>query len=99
MKDDNECFKNQVEFIDQPLSFSNIGSSQIDVEACFGDASGSIDLVINGQNPPYVYSWSNGASTPSINNLIAGSYDVEVRDINNCETSYTFLITQPLFRK
>lgn len=96
MKDDNECFKNQVEFIDQPLSFSNIGSSQIDVEACFGDASGSIDLVINGQNPPYVYSWSNGASTPSINNLIAGSYDVEVRDINNCETSYTFLITQPL---
>jgi gliding motility-associated-like protein len=95
IKDDNSCFKNQTEFIDQPLSFSNIGSSQIDIEKCFGDATGSIDLIVSGQNPPYSYSWSNGASSSSLNNLMSDSYDVVVSDLNNCEISYTFLITEP----
>ncbi len=95
IKDDNECFKNDSEFIDQPLSFSNIGSSQINVVKCFGDASGSIDLIISGQNTPYSYSWSNGASSSAINDLNSGTYDVVVSDLNNCEVSYSFLITEP----
>ncbi|MEW6468474.1 MAG: gliding motility-associated C-terminal domain-containing protein [Bacteroidota bacterium] len=59
--------------------------------ACNGTAAANV----TGGTPPYTYSWSTGASTPSLNGLCAGNYWVMVTDANGCTTSVTFAVTQP----
>jgi len=39
---------------------------------------------ITGSNPPFTYLWDNGATTPSINNLISGYYPVTITDSIGC---------------
>lgn len=43
------------------------------------------DLI--GGTPPYTYKWSNGATTPTLNNLIKGNYEVLVMDAQGCTNS------------
>ncbi len=45
---------------------------------------GSISLNANGGVAPLTYSWSNGATTASINNLSPGLYTCTITDANNC---------------
>jgi len=95
VKDNNNCVLNQSYDVNQPNMFSNIGSSQVDIEKCYGDLSASVELIISGQNPPYTYNWSNGASTQSIFNIGAGNYEVTVLDNNNCQIIYSYFILEP----
>lgn len=46
--------------------------------------NGSISVSPSGGTTPYTYSWSNSATTPSINNLAAGSYSVTITDNVGC---------------
>ena len=57
---------------------------------------GFIDLTVNGGNPGYTYSWSNGAVTQNINTLIGGNYIVTVTDVNGCQSSSAVFLTQPV---
>jgi gliding motility-associated-like protein len=43
-------------------------------------------------NPPYVYVWSNGQSTQSINNVATGNYTVQVIDSYGCKDSVSVFI-------
>ena len=57
--------------------------------SCNTTADGSIAVIVTGGtpkiNPPnYTYSWSNGGSTSSINNLVPGTYVLTVSDSVNC---------------
>ena len=55
---------------------------------CFGGNNGSISLAPSGGEAPYTFSIDGGTTFGSIgtfNNLTAGTYDVRVRDVNNCE--------------
>ncbi|MEH6769986.1 T9SS type B sorting domain-containing protein [Maribacter arcticus] len=59
----------------------------IDV-TCFGGTNGSISLAPSGGEAPYTFSINGGTTFGSVstfNNLTAGTYDVRVRDVNNCE--------------
>jgi len=47
-----------------------------------------------GGTDPYSYSWSNGQSTQSIDNLVPGLYSVTIVDINNCETSESVYVEE-----
>jgi gliding motility-associated-like protein len=49
-----------------------------------GFNNGSINLTVSGGAGPYLYNWSNGATTKDINGLTQGYYKVTVRDINGC---------------
>ncbi|HZV70723.1 MAG TPA: PKD domain-containing protein [Saprospiraceae bacterium] len=46
---------------------------------------GAISLAVLGGTPPYVVSWSNGASGTSIIGLIPGAYEYVITDANDCQ--------------
>ena len=58
---------------------------------CFGDANGAISIVVDsGGEGPFQYSIDGGTTYQvpnSFSNLTAGTYPVQVRDANNCETT------------
>ncbi|MDT0606279.1 T9SS type B sorting domain-containing protein [Croceitalea rosinachiae] len=68
--------------------------------SCFGGSDGSISITaISGGQSPYTYSIDNGATYVTGNNfpnLIAGNYDVRIRDANLCESaSQTVTVDEP----
>ncbi len=62
---------------------------------CAGQSNGAITVSVTGGKTPYKYSWSNGATTASINGLQAGPYQVTVTDANGCSDVKTITITAP----
>jgi PKD repeat protein len=68
-------------------------ANSITNESAPGAADGAIDIDVYGGVPPYIFSWSNGATTEDISGLTAGYYDVVVSDnsgIQGCQTWATF---------
>ncbi|MFZ1424224.1 MAG: choice-of-anchor V domain-containing protein [Saprospiraceae bacterium] len=59
--------------------------------SCPGGRDGSVTTTALGGTAPYNYIYSNGSSS----NLSAGLYSVTVSDANGCNTSSTFVITEP----
>ncbi|MCB9235603.1 MAG: T9SS type A sorting domain-containing protein [Bacteroidia bacterium] len=51
------------------------------------NANGTASVVASGGTPPYTYSWSNGATSSSINGLSSGWYTVTVTDNAGCTNS------------
>ena len=63
---------------------------------CFNTASGSAVVTAAGGVPGYLYNWSNSITGATINNLVAGVYDVTVSDQNGCTSTSSATITQPI---
>jgi len=61
---------------------------------CRGN-DGKITAVPSGGTPPYTYSWSNGATSSTIENLLPTSYFVEVTDHAGCIVQGNITLTQP----
>lgn len=61
------------------------GSPLVKSIACRGDRTGAISLQVAGGAPPYRYSWSNGATSPSLDSLAAGAYQLTVTDRDTCK--------------
>lgn len=59
---------------------------------CSGSCDGSATATSTGGTAPYTYSWSNGATTPTITALCAGNYIVTVTDINGCSATANITI-------
>jgi gliding motility-associated-like protein len=64
---------------------------------CSGDLSGAVDINATGGLTPYVYTWSNGATTQDISGVGAGVYTVTVVDNNGagCTSIVSATITEP----
>ncbi len=60
--------------------------------ATCGQANGAINLVVSGGNGDYQYIWNGTPSTASQTNLGAGTYTVIIRDKENCEVAYTYVV-------
>ncbi|SDQ13733.1 T9SS type B sorting domain-containing protein [Flagellimonas zhangzhouensis] len=66
---------------------------------CSGESQAQITIAASGGEGPYLYSIDNGANYQTSNtfvNLPAGSYNVRVRDANNCQVTEIYTITEPL---
>jgi hypothetical protein len=63
--------------------------------SCNNAGDGKIEIEILNGTPPFIYDWSNGASTRANNTLKPGSYFINVVDSNNCTASETVAITEP----
>jgi gliding motility-associated-like protein len=62
--------------------------------SCAGENDGSAAVVITqAGTPPYIFEWSNGATTSSLNNISAGSYSVTVTESDNPDCRDTASIT------
>ncbi len=61
--------------------------------SCFNGNDGEIEISVSGNNP--TVEWSNGDTTTTLDNLVAGYYDVTVTDDQACVTMQTIEITQP----
>ncbi|MEM6697216.1 MAG: proprotein convertase P-domain-containing protein, partial [Bacteroidota bacterium] len=62
---------------------------------CRDGNDGSIELILSGGTGTLSPDWSTGATTPSVDNLTAGSYDVSILDENNCRIDTSFTVGQP----
>lgn len=72
----------------------NVSLSSDDV-TCFGQADGSAMASVNGALAPVSYQWSNGAITPGIDNLAAGTYSVTVEDAAGCPAGASITVNEP----
>jgi gliding motility-associated-like protein len=63
--------------------------------SCFGGNNGAINIATSGGTSPYVFNWSNGATTANLISLVAGNYTLTVNDNNNCSVVTNVAITQP----
>jgi len=50
-------------------------------------ATGSLNVAAVGGVSPYTYSWSTGATTPSISSIASGTYGITVTDGLGCKTT------------
>lgn len=88
--DSNSCIISGTMTITQ-LPLLSLTSVITDV-SCGDDSSGAIDITVTGGTMPYLFAWSNGATTEDAGNLPAGSYAVTVTDSNLCSIVDTFTI-------
>ena len=58
-------------------------------------SDGSIELTIEDGAAPFLYLWSNGATTQNLDNILPGSYSVSVTDANGCATIEEITLTSP----
>jgi hypothetical protein len=92
--DDNGCVDSLSATITEPAAPLALTATTVDV-LCHGAATGEVDLTATGGTAPYSYTWSNGATTQDIINLVAGTYTVIVTDDNGCVDSLSATITEP----
>jgi hypothetical protein len=62
---------------------------------CHGQANGTAAINISGGTKPFVYNWSNGATTASASDLLPGFYSVSITDSANCVVAVSFTLLQP----
>ncbi|HRI27687.1 MAG TPA: T9SS type A sorting domain-containing protein [Chitinophagales bacterium] len=53
---------------------------------------GAIALLAEGAQSPYIYGWSNGATTPDIANLAPGQYCVTLTAANGCTATACYTV-------
>ncbi len=78
-----------------PLSVS----AQVEAISCSGACDGSIVLSPSGGSGFYSYVWSpmppNGPGSNAAFNLCPGEWSVTIADLNGCDTTITYTITEP----
>ncbi|MEM7374724.1 MAG: gliding motility-associated C-terminal domain-containing protein [Bacteroidota bacterium] len=93
VRDANGCMSQIEADITQPEEL--LGQVINQPITCFGDDDGSASASAMGGVTPYSYSWSNGSSSSSVNNLGPGNHLVVVTDNNGCELAMSTEIIEP----
>ncbi|MFK8036730.1 MAG: gliding motility-associated C-terminal domain-containing protein [Crocinitomicaceae bacterium] len=85
-----------ITIIDPPQINANLTSTNI---FCNGDASGTATVVAGGGSGNLLYNWTpnplGGQGTNMATGLIAGTWTVDVSDVNGCNEIFSTLISEP----
>jgi gliding motility-associated-like protein len=95
--DSNGCIDTAMVQILQPAPL--VAVPAVANVSCYLGSNGSISTNVTGGTAPYTYTWNTtpAATSTGINNLPAGSYSVQVSDINGCTTLISAVVSQPAF--
>ncbi|HEY1040132.1 MAG TPA: gliding motility-associated C-terminal domain-containing protein, partial [Bacteroidia bacterium] len=92
--DNNSCTSSTTFTITEP-AVVNASVVKSDVN-CFGGNHGTASISASGGTGSYTYAWlPTGGSNAGNSSLTAGTYTVDVKDINNCLATVSFTISQP----
>ena len=94
ISDSNNCSTVFIDTITQPAAPLSVASVLQSVK-CFGDSSGTIQLIASGGTAPYQFNWNTGDSTSTINLLPQGIYAVTITDTNGCVVNLIDTLTEP----
>lgn len=94
VSDSNGCAITLVDTVAGP-AIPFVVNANVQSVACFGDTTGSIDLLVSGGMAPYQFVWSNGGSSEDLNNLATGVYTVTVTDSLGCVNTLTDSVSGP----
>lgn len=94
VSDNNGCSLTNSIFVTQPNAPLSASLSNTAVD-CFGNATGTTTLSVNGGTASYNYAWSNGSVNQNLSSIISGTYTVTVTDANGCTTQTQTIVTQP----
>ncbi|MEA3446244.1 MAG: SprB repeat-containing protein, partial [Bacteroidota bacterium] len=61
---------------------------------CFGQSTGEATAFVSQGSSPYFYNWSDGQTTATAQNLVAGNHNIQIIDNNGCEAFTSFNINQ-----
>ena len=84
--DQNGCSQSRTFTISTPQELKITGFLTTETTS-YGSATGTATAQVSGGSPNYTFSWSNGQTGQTANNLAAGTYTVTVTDANGCSTS------------
>jgi len=70
-------------------------TEQVENLRCHKVPEGEIGVNVSGGSGSYTYAWSNGATTASIDNLLAGTYTVTITDTDGCQVSKVITVREP----
>lgn len=74
-----------------------VAINSIDSASCFGFCDGAVAVTPSGGTGAYSYVWSGSQPPgPTISGLCAGAYQLSVTDANNCLTTQTVNIGEPI---
>ncbi len=91
--DGKNCFSGASVMITEPVALSVL--SFVTHVSVFAGSDGIAAVSATGGTAPYLYSWSNGASSQSISNMPSGVYTVTVTDGRGCSAVSTVSIIEP----
>ncbi len=91
--DSNGCFYEMFFEVAQPEALAI--DFTFTIVSCNTGSDGSILVDITGGNPAYTTTWSNGALTEDLMNIIADQYQLVVEDTKGCKDSIQVEIIEP----
>ena len=95
VRDANLCVTSNSVSIAEPTQFTVTALSTS--VSCNGQSTGSGTVAISGGTIPYSYTWSpGGGNGATAAGLAAGVYTVTIKDANNCSTTRTVSINEPV---
>ena len=94
VKDKNNCELSDSVLIAEPQPI--VITPTVTNVSCNSGNNGSVTVAVTGGTSGYTYAWSNGGSTATISNLVAGQYTLTVTDANNCTQTISVNVTQPV---
>ncbi len=92
--DSNSCASSLIDSVTGPVAPLAVASI-VQAVKCFGDSSGSVQLIVSGGTSPYYYLWNTTDTISVIDSLQQGNYSVTVTDTNGCVAMLTDTFTQP----
>ena len=62
---------------------------------CNAGSDGATSSTVSGGTTPYTYAWTGGSTNATATGLSAGTYTLNVTDMNGCTATASAVITQP----
>ncbi len=94
--DSHGCTKKSSFQVTEPFLYMQLFTNKTNVR-CWGGNTGKASIFVLGGVAPYTYLWNTVpvATTSSLNNITAGTYQCQVTDAGGCSKTVTLVITQP----